>query len=168
MGKIVGGGYPLAVITGKEEIMSLYDSSLAEPGSYVPQVGTLNANPVACAAGLATLAEMRKEGTYERLNATGKRLRDALERLCNEAEIPMQPSGEDSMFGFFFSDEPINDYRGTLKADSAIMAQFNTTLLEKGILKSWPDKFYPSLAHTAKDVDETIEIFASAIDKLKG
>ena len=168
MGKIVGGGYPLAVITGKEEIMSLYDSSLAEPGSYVPQVGTLNANPVACAAGLATLVEMRKEGTYERLHATGKRLRDSLERLCNEAEIPMQPSGEDPMFGFFFSDEPINDYRGTLKADSAMMAQFNTTLLENGILKSWPDKFYPSLAHTSEDVDETIEIFTSTIDKLKG
>jgi glutamate-1-semialdehyde 2,1-aminomutase len=168
MGKIVGGGYPLAVIAGREEIMSVYDSAAADPGNYVPQIGTLNGNPVACAAGLATLAELRKEGAYERLHSTGRLLREALERLCSEAEIPMQPSGEDPIFGFYFTDQPITDYRSTLGADSGMMMRFNSLLLQEGILKSWPDKFYASLAHTPEDLDRTIEVFASAIEKLKG
>ena len=168
LGKIVGGGYPLAVVAGGEEVMSLYDPSLTEVESYVPQIGTLNGNPVACAAGLATLAELRKEGAYQRLHATGRRLRDALERLCREAEIPMQPSGEDPIFGFCFTDQAITDYRSTLSADSGMMARFNSLLLEQGVLKSWPDKFYPSLVHTSGDLDETIDVFASTIDRLKG
>ena len=168
LGKIVGGGYPLAVIAGREEIMSVYDPSLAEPDGYVPQIGTLNGNPVACAAGLATLSELRKEGAYRLLHETGQQLRDALERLFGEAEILMQPSGEDPIFGFYFTDQPITDYRSTLRADGGMMAQFNTLLLEQGILKSWPDKFYPSLAHTQEDVDETIRVFASTVDRLKG
>jgi glutamate-1-semialdehyde 2,1-aminomutase len=168
MGKIVGGGYPLALTAGREDIMSVFDQSAADAGSFVPQVGTLNANPVACAAGLATLTELRKEGTYQRLHATGRRLRDALERLCGEAEIPMQPAGEDPIFGFYFTDQPVTDYRSSLGGDSAMMARFNTLLLEQGVLKGWPDKFYPSLAHTSEDVDRTIEVFASAIEQLKG
>ena len=168
MGKIVGGGYPLAVIAGREEIMSVYDQDSADSESYVPQIGTLNGSPVACAAGLSTLAALRKEGTYQRLHATGRRLREALQRLFREAEIPIQPSGEDPMFGFFFAEEPITDYRGSLKADTAMMGKFNRLLLEQGILKNWPDKFYPSLAHSSEDVDRTIEVFASAIDRLKG
>ena len=167
MGKIVGGGYPVGVITGREEIMSVYDPSLADSDSYVPQIGTLNGNPVACAAGLATLAELRKEGTYERLHATGRRLRDALERLCREAEIPMQPGGEDPIFGLYFTDQLVTDYRSTLAADGAMMSRFNGLLLERGVLKSFPDKFYPSLAHSTEDVDRTIEVLASAIDRLK-
>ena len=168
LGKIVGGGYPLAVIAGREEIMSYYDSSQAEADSFVPQIGTLNGSPVACAAGLATLAELRKEGTYQRLHSTGRRLREALERLCREAEIPMQPSGEDPIFGFFFTGQPVFDYRSSLKADTGMMAKFNRLLLEQGILKSWPDKFYPSLAHSSEDVDRTIEVFAATLEKLKG
>jgi glutamate-1-semialdehyde 2,1-aminomutase len=167
-GKIVGGGYPLAVVAGREELMSTFDSSLVDQDSYVPQIGTLNGNAVACAAGLATLSEMRKEGSYERLHGTGRKLRDALERLCGDAGITIQPSGEDVMFGFYFSDRPMVNYRDTLLADTAMMAAFNATLLEEGILKSMPDKFYPSLAITDEDIDRTIEVFSHAIDKLRG
>ena len=168
MGKIVGGGFPLAVIVGKEELMSLFDQTATGADSFVPQIGTLNGNPVACAAGLATLAELRKGGAYEKLHATGRQIRDALERLFREAEIPIQTSGEDPIFGFYFTDQPVTDYRSTLRGDSAMMAQFNSLLLEQGILKSWPDKFYASLAHTPEDIDRTIEVFASTIAKLKG
>ena len=168
LGKILGGGYPLAAVAGRDEIMSIFDQSLAEADSFVPQIGTLNGNPVACAAGLATLAELRKEGAYERLYATGRRLRDALERLCLEGEVPIQPSGEDPIFGFYFTDQPVNDYRDTLKADGDMMARFNSAARDQGILKGADNKYYPSLAHTPEDVDRTIEVFAYAIDRLKG
>lgn len=167
LGKIVGGGYPLAAVAGREDIMSMYDPSLTDSDDYVPQIGTLNGSPVACAAGLATLAELRKEGAYQRLHATGRRLRDALEQLCRVAQIPMQPAGEDSIFGFYFTDQPITDYRSTLPADREMMARFNASLLEQGVLKSWPDKFYPSLAHTDEDIERTIAVFASTIYRLK-
>ncbi len=167
LGKIVGGGYPLAVVAGSEEIMSVCDPSIAGPDRYVPQIGTLNGSPVACAAGLATLEELRKDGTYQRLYATGRRLRDALESLFQEAEIPIQPAGEDPIFSFYFTDEPVTDYRSTLRADREMMARFNFGLLEQGILKGIPDKFYPSLAHTSEDLDRTIEVFASTIERLK-
>ena len=168
LGKIVGGGYPLAAVTGRSEIMSAYDPSAVEPDSYVPQIGTLNGNPVACAAGLATLAELRKEGVYESLYDTGRRLRDGMERLAREAEIPIQLSGLDPIFGLYFTDQPVVDYRDTLKADAAKLMRFTTLLMEQGVLKAWPEKFYPSLAHTAEDVGETLEAFASAIEHLKG
>ena len=167
LGKIVGGGYALGAVVGAEEIMSVYDPASADTDRYVPQMGTLNGSPVACAAGLATIGELRKEGTYQRLHATGRRLRNALERLCREAEIPMQPSGEDPIFGFYFTEQPITDYRSTLAADSELMARFNTLLLDQGILKNWPDKFYPSLALTSEDVEKTVEVFTSTIERLR-
>ncbi len=168
LGKIVGGGYPLAVIAGREEIMAGYDPGSVDPDAYVSQIGTLNANPVACAAGLATLAELQKPGVYDRLHETGQRLRAALERLCNEAEIPMQPSGEDPIFGFYFTDHPVTDYRSGLQGDTTMMARFNSLLMDEGVLKGWPDKFYPSLAHSTEDIDRTIEAFSTVINKLKG
>ena len=168
LGKILGGGYPLAAVTGRRDIMSVYDQSVADTGSFVPQVGTLNGNPVACAAGLATLAELRKEGAYQRLYTTGRRLREALERLFREAEVPVQVSGSDPIFGLYFTDQPIIDYRDTLKADSARLMRFTTLLMEHGVLKGWPEKFYPSLAHSSEDVDQTIQALTSTIDQLKG
>ena len=168
LGKILGGGYPLAAVCGREELMAGYDPSQGDPAGFVNQVGTLNGNPVACAAGLATLVELRKQGTYDRLRATGRRLRDNLHRLCREAEIPAQTSGEDSIFDVYFTDGPITDYRSTLANDSGMTARFNAGLLDRGILKSWPSKFYPSLAHSSGDVDRTIDAFAQVIGELKG
>ena len=80
----------------------------------------------------------------------------------------MQPSGEDSIFGFYFTDEPIENYRSTLKADAEKMARFNILLLDEGVLKNWPDKFYLSLAHSSEDIEVTTQAFAKVIDRIKG
>ncbi len=159
VGKVMGGGYPLAAIMGRDDIMSVYDQSLVASDDYVNQVGTLNGNPVACAAGLATLAELRKDGAYEQLRNTGGQLRQALVDICAENGLPVQSSGEDSIFDLCFTDRPVRNYRDGLAADGATMARFNAGLLERGILKGWPQKFYPSLAHTDADVEQTINAF---------
>ena len=91
MGKIMGGGYPLAAVLGREEIMSVYDQRVSDAETWVNQMGTLNGNPIACAAGLATLEELRKEGTYPRLRDIGGRLRQALADVCSQNGIPVQP-----------------------------------------------------------------------------
>ena len=166
VGKIMGGGYPLAAICGREELMASYDSSQMDPEAHVGQIGTLNGNPVACAAGLATLAELQKEGAYQRLWDTGRRLREALEKLCAQAEIPAQTSGEDPVFDIIFTDEPLSDYRSTLGADAEIKSRFRNLLQDEGVFQG-PQKFYPSLAHTDADVEETIKAFATVVDKLR-
>ena len=76
LGKIIGGGFPLAAVCGREEIMKAFDPRLDGTPDFVAQVGTLNGNPVAAVAGLATLAELRKPGAYARLHQTGRTLRD--------------------------------------------------------------------------------------------
>ncbi len=167
MAKMMGGGFPLSVICGKAEIMDHFDASRADTGDWVPQIGTLNGNPISCTAGLATLKELRKEGAYERLFATGKQLRDALERLLKEAEIPAQVIGVDCLFEVFFTDREITDYRSLQSADVAMLRRFNKLLLERGIFKS-ETKYYIGLCHTQEDVKKTIEAYAEAIDELKG
>lgn len=167
IGKIMGGGFPLAAILGSKEILAVYDSAAIAPEDYVPQIGTLNGNPVACAAGLATLSELRKEGTYERLRSTGRRLREALIEVCASNGVTVQSCGEDAIFDVFFSEHPVRCYRDQLLADSEKTARFNTGLLEQRILKSWPQKFYPSLAHSDDDIERTVEAFAKVVPELR-
>ncbi len=167
VGKIMGGGYPLAAVMGRSDILSVYDQATAEADTFVNQIGTLNGNPIACAAGLATLAELRKGGTYEKLRDTGARLRRALVDTCAEHGIPVNMCGEDAIFDVYFTDRPVINYRDGLSADSQMMARFNAGLLERGVLKGAP-KFYPSVVHTDEDVDRTIAAFQEVIPGLKG
>ena len=166
LGKIVGGGYPLAVVAGKEELMSAFDPSAQETGSFVPQIGTLNGNPVAAAAGLATLAELRKDGVYDKLHSLGDQLKEGISQVFSEAEIPVAVVGEAPIFGFLFTDQPVNDYRDTLKADAGKLAQFTRLLLDHGVLKGWPEKIYMSLSHE-HEIDATLEAFRRAAQELK-
>ena len=165
VGKIMGGGYALAAVCGREEIMAPYDSNQADASDHVGQIGTLNGNPVACAAGLATLAELRKEGAYERIWSVGRRLREALDTACAQAEIPAQTTGEDPVFDIIFTNDPLSDYRSTLTADNAVKARFRNLIQEQGIFQG-PQKFYPSLAHTDEDVAQTIQAFQTVIPTL--
>ncbi len=168
MGKIIGGGYPLAAILGRADIMSVYDQSQVAADDYVSQIGTLNGNPVACAAGLATLAELRKEGAYQRLWNTGRRVREALAEICQENGLSVQSSGEDAIFDIYFTDHPVSSYRDSLAADGTMLNQLNQGLLERGILKGWPQKYYPSLAHTDEDVELTINALRAVAPTLVG
>ncbi|MCY3638870.1 MAG: aminotransferase class III-fold pyridoxal phosphate-dependent enzyme [Chloroflexi bacterium] len=164
LGKVIAGGFPLAALAGKEEIMSHFDPA---SGDALPQIGTLSGNPVAAAAGLKTLEILRREGAYERIFATGNALRSELQRMLNEAEIPASVVGEAPLFDVFFTDGDITDYRSTLTADKQMLNRFNELLLARGVLKG-DTKFYISLAHSNADVQHTLDAFASAIEELKG
>ena len=168
LGKIIGGGYPLAAVCGREDIMDAYEPKYEGTESYVNQMGTLNGMPIACRAGLATLAELRKDGIYQRINTTGKKLRESLDRLLREAEIPGQTYGDNSLFDVYFTDQPIMNYRSTKSTDRKLLERFNSILLDQGILKGLPQKIYPSSAHTDEDVKKTIEAFEVAVNRLRG
>ena len=167
LGKALAGGYTLTALAGREDLMSHFDSNAVGSEGYVVQRGTLSGNPVAAVAGLATLKILKREGTYERLFATGQQIMDGLQRLCDEAEIPARVVGIAPMFEVFFTDVDVNDYRSSLKGDAKMKRRFNQLLPERGVLKG-DTKMYVSTVHTQEDVDLTLSAFASAIDELKG
>jgi glutamate-1-semialdehyde 2,1-aminomutase len=157
-GKVVAGGFPLACVAGATAIMRHFDAALEGTPDYVWQAGTFNGNAIACAAGLATLAELRKPGTYERLFRTGTRLRQGLAAAARKHGVAAQVSGEPPVFDIFFTDREILDYRATLTADRDRIKRFNQELVRRGVVKA-VNKIYVSLAHTEADVDETLGIF---------
>jgi glutamate-1-semialdehyde 2,1-aminomutase len=166
LGKVIGGGFPLAAIAGRAEIMKHFDKNKVGDENYLVQIGTLSGNPVAAAAGLATMAILKRPGAYERIHATGKKLMAALDGLLKEAGIPAQISGEPPLFDVVFSTEPVRDYRTTLAGDADLARRFNALLRERGVLKG-EQKYYISLAHTDDDIAFTIAAWKDAIAELR-
>ena len=162
MGKVVGGGFPLALIAGRADLMAHFDKDAVPDDEFMTQIGTLSGNPVAAAAGLATLEILRRPGAYERIFETGRVLMSGLTDMLSTAGVPGQVIGEPPLFDVFFTDSALNDYRGTLTNDAARAMRFNASLRESGILKG-PSKFYVSLAHDEADIEQTLAAFKTAV-----
>ncbi len=166
LGKIVGGGFALAAVAGRADIMRHFDRLAMTDEDFIFQVGTLSGNPVAAVAGLATLEVLKQPGTYDKVFATGRELMGTLSELLNKAGLKAQVIGEPPLFDIIFTDQPIKDYRDTLKADTAMMKRFNQALRARGIMKG-ESKYYVSVAHTRADIDHTIDAWKAAIAELK-
>jgi glutamate-1-semialdehyde 2,1-aminomutase len=167
LGKVIGGGFPLAAIAGRGEIMAHFDRDRVGDEGFLMQVGTLSGNPVAAAAGLATLEILRRPGAYERIFATGRELMGALAELLKRSRLTAQVVGEPPLFDVVFTGEPVRDYRGTLRGDGDLLRRFNALLRERGVLKG-ESKYYVSLAHTPEDIQHTCDAWASALQVLAG
>jgi len=162
LGKIVAGGFPLAAVCGRADIMRHFDRG--QMGDDVlPQIGTLSGNPVASTAGLATLAVLRRPGTYEAVFATGRRLMDGLSDMVRQAGLPAQVIGEPVLFDLIFATGEVSDYRAGLRQDVDALHRFNKALREQGVLKG-DTKFYVSTAHDEADVEKTLAAFAGAVE----
>jgi glutamate-1-semialdehyde 2,1-aminomutase len=165
LGKIIGGGFALAAIAGRADIMAHFDRGLVGDDGFLMQVGTLSGNPVAAVAGLATLEVLRRPGAYEGVFATGRQLMDGISAMLTKAGLPAQVIGEPPLFDVVFTAESVRDYRGTLRADTATQKHVNQHLRASGILKG-DSKYYVSLAHDERDVAQTLEAFAGALATL--
>ena len=165
IGKIVGGGFPLAAVCGAEELMRPFDPQYDGTGDFISQSGTLNGNPIAAVAGLATLAELRKPGAYDTIHGTGKRLMAGLTELAHKAGLPAQVVGEPVVFDLLFTEEPVVDYRSLQKADGARGKAFTTELIKRGVVKN-SQKMYVSLVHSAEDVATTLQACEDALKAL--
>ncbi|MBI2197055.1 MAG: glutamate-1-semialdehyde 2,1-aminomutase [Candidatus Rokubacteria bacterium] len=165
IGKIVGGGFPLAAVCGAEELMRPFDPQYDGTGDFISQSGTLNGNPIAAVAGLATLAELRKPGAYDTIHGTGKRLMAGLTELAHKAGLPAQAVGEPVVFDLLFTEEPVVDYRSLQKADGARGKAFTTELIKRGVVKN-SQKMYVSLVHSAEDVATTLQACEDALKAL--
>ncbi len=166
LGKIVGGGFALAATAGRADIMKHFDRLAMTDEDFIFQVGTLSGNPVAAVAGLATLEVLKRPGTYEGVFANGRKLMETLSELLKKHGIKAQVIGEPPLFDIIFTDQPVKDYRDTLKADTALQKRFNQALRARGIMKG-DSKYYVSVAHTQADIDHTIGAWEEALKEIK-
>jgi glutamate-1-semialdehyde 2,1-aminomutase len=162
LGKVIGGGFPLAAIAGRADIMAHFDRAAVGDEGFLYQVGTLSGNPVAAVAGLKTMEILKRPGTYEKIFATGKRLMTGFEEMLKKSGLPAQIIGAPPLFDVVFTAGEISDYRGTLRGDAEMHKRFSKSMRESGILKG-ESKFYISLAHDDRDVKQTLDAFETAI-----
>lgn len=166
LGKIIGGGFPLAALGANAEIMRHFDKSAVGSDGWLMQLGTLSGNPIAAAAGLKTMEVLRREGTYDRLRNLGRTLQDMQRHALTEAEIPHQICGDETLFDVIFTDRPCRDYRTAMHDDPARNATYNASLSRNGVFKS-PGKLYPSLAITAEDLELTEAAVIEAVQSVR-
>ncbi len=154
MGKVIGGGMPLAAFGGKRAVME----HLAPLGG-VYQAGTLSGNPVATACGLATLREIRKPGFYEALSASTRSLVDGLKAAADAEGVPFSVDCQGGMFGFFLMPELPQNYPQVMRTDSARFNQLFHGLLDRGvyIAPALYEAGFVSAAHTAEDIAATVD-----------
>ena len=164
LGKVIGGGFPLAAIAASAEIMRYFDKSAVGADNWLMQLGTLAGNPVAAAAGLKTLEILRRPGSYERLRELGTELMTMQSAACQRAGIAHQIVGDPTIFNLMFTSEPCSDYRNTKHQSIARDQSYNASLRAHGVFKS-PNKMYPSLALTSTDLELTRAAVNSAIDE---
>ena len=166
LGKIIGGGFPVAAVCGQKEIMKHFDKALVGEENFLPQIGTLSGNPLASVAGLTTLNILKPASSYQKVFETGRQLMEGLRAALQDNGHIAQITGEPALFDVFFSDKKIKNYRDVLQSDTGKSKSFNQLLRKQKIFKS-DSKFYVSLAHTQDDIDLTISAMNHAAKALK-
>ena len=164
LGKIVGGGLPAAAFGGRAELME----RLA-PSGDVYQAGTLSGNPLAMAAGCATLDALALPGAYDRLESLGARLEDGLRAARLEGDVKATVNRVGSMVTLFFTPGPVTDYESAKRSDTALFARFFHALLEMGIYFP-PGQYeaaFVSLAHSDSDVDAAVQAAREAFTSFR-
>lgn len=163
LGKIIGGGMPVGAYGGKREIMEM-----VAPLGGVYQAGTLSGNPVAMAAGIATLKELRYTNPYDKLALAAQTLCDAMERAARDKGIPMRINRYGSLFTPFFVDSDVVDYATARRASTQTYARFFWTLTNLGLFvpPSQFEAWFVSTAHTPLDIQITTDLLTKAIHAL--
>lgn len=162
LGKIIGGGLPVGAFGGRREIMDCL-----APEGPVYQAGTLSGNPLAMAAGIASI-EMLDQTTYERLEQLGSRLESGFREAAGRAGVPVQFNRCGSMFCAYFTSEPVRNLDDAMRSDRERFARFFRAMLEAGVYIA-PSQFeagFISTAHTEEDIDLTLAAAANALQTL--
>jgi glutamate-1-semialdehyde 2,1-aminomutase len=165
LGKVLGGGFPLAAYVGKEEIMNMI-----APSGKVYQAGTYSGNPISVAAGLAVLKLLRDSGKefYAELENKCEAIVKPLGKAIDEFNLKLQISHVASMFQLFFTETPVHDYQTAKTADSVKFMAYHAQLLESGIFVP-PSQFetcFLSSAHMKQDVERTVNAIKDILSEL--
>ena len=164
LGKVIGGGLPVGAYGGRREIMEL-----VAPQGPVYQAGTLSGNPLAMAAGIATLHSLAEDGAWEAAARSAERLFEGLGAAAVEADVAGHPVRVGTMAGFFFADEPIHGWEDAKRADTARFAAFHGAMLGRGVYlpPSQFEAWFVSSAHGEAEIDATVSAAAEAFASLR-
>lgn len=163
LGKVIGGGLPVAAYGGAWRIMEH-----VAPAGTMYQAGTLSGNPLAMAAGIATLRELQIPHTYERVSATAASLASGFQTAANQSGISLQATSVGSMWGFYFTDGVVRDYASAKKANIDLYGRFFHSMLNQGIYFA-PSQFeaaFVSIKHGQKEVEDTLQAARRSLHKL--
>src|SRR5882724_2635864 len=163
LGKIIGGGLPVAAYGGSAELMNN-----VAPVGQIYQAGTLAGNPLAMAAGIATLKQLSVDGLYHRIAQHADRLATGLRKALVDTKIPGQINSTGSLSTLFFIDESVRDYAGAKRSNTKRYARFFREMLDRGIFLA-PSQFeaaFVSTAHTSQDIDRTIAAAADSLEAM--
>ena len=163
MGKIIGGGVPVAAYAGPAELMNN-----VAPLGPVYQAGTLAGNPLAMRAGIATLKELSKPGLHAGIEALAKKLVTGLRQAVVDAGIAAQVNGIGSLSTIFFAPQPVTNYSDAKRSDTNLYARFFHEMLNRSIFLA-PSQFeaaFVSAAHTESDIDRTIDAARDALKSI--
>jgi glutamate-1-semialdehyde 2,1-aminomutase len=162
-GKIIGGGMPLGAVAGPREIVERC-SPLCPRGEAVWASGTLNGNPLAASAGLATLRTLQEPGTYEGLAKIGELLLERFSEIAAASKLPLQTLGDPVMIGLCFGDGDQFDPGTQQRGDVALRNQLEIELFKRGVFANVGAKFYLTTQHGEADVDNTALALERALD----
>lgn len=165
LGKIIGGGLPVGAYGGKRAIMEYI-----APHGPVYQAGTLSGNPLAMAAGIATLAELKKPGFYDLLNGMAEKLGNGLAKAAKRAGIKVSVARSGSMLGMFFTEKKVIDFESAKKSDLKMFSAYYRNMLKNGIYLA-PSQFealFVSSAHSAEDIEQTVYVAGKVMSELNG
>jgi glutamate-1-semialdehyde 2,1-aminomutase len=165
LGKIIGGGLPVGAYGGRRHLMQQ-----VSPLGGVYQAGTLSGNPLAVAAGLATVRALAEPAVYARLDALGARMERSIGEAAGRAGVPVTVNRVGSMLTAFFTDGPVTDYQSARRSDTARYARFFHAMLDRGVYLA-PSQFesaFVSLAHNEADLAATAEACAEAMAAAAG
>ncbi len=163
LGKVIGGGMPLAAFGGKRDVME----QLAPLGP-VYQAGTLSGNPVATACGLATLQAIAKPGFFESLSERTRSLADGLRQVGQETGVPISTDSQGGMFGFFLLDQLPHNYGQVMQSNGEAFNRFFHGMLDRGVYlaPALYEAGFVSGAHTEADIEQTLEAARAALQAL--
>jgi len=159
LGKVVGGGLPVGAYGGRRELMSL-----VAPLGPMYQAGTLSGNPLAMAAGIATLTAFNRPGVWEQLDRATTRLADGMGAAAAAAGVPYYGTRVGTMFCGFFTETPVRDYTDARTSDTAMYRRFFHAMLDRGVYLA-PSQFetgFMSAAHTDEVIDRTVSAAADS------
>ncbi|MEJ2110731.1 MAG: glutamate-1-semialdehyde 2,1-aminomutase [Acidobacteriota bacterium] len=163
LGKIIGGGLPVGAYGGRREIMKWI-----APEGPVYQAGTLSGNPLAVAAGIAMLKALSRRSNYDKLARSTEKLVSGLTKAADQAGVPIQINSIGSMFTVFFNNAPVYDFASAKRSNPQLYSKFFNGLLKEGVYFP-PSQFeagFVSLAHTAKDIQATIQAAQKAFEEV--
>jgi glutamate-1-semialdehyde 2,1-aminomutase len=167
-GKAISGGYPLAAIAGRADVLSVLDARSRPKAEVVWATNTLNGNPICAAAGVAALDALSQPGVYDTLHRIGSRLRAGIVASGERHGFAVQAPGEDAVFGVRFTDRrPLRTWMDLTTADKDLGWKWAMELLRRGLLVNPNEKFYVSTQHTEADIDHTLGVVDEAFAALR-